>query len=319
MDPGGRLNMKMSPTSIGIPMLKIRRSPDLLIFIMGIAYLERPALYRDGVQVSNSFVRSENNIFVNVLRSWLHLQYVWNQLGADRIGLVGMLLWTFILTLAVGEGTGKSRKKTAGKSCYILFCSIDPLCPLRDKKTDDQSSGSLQRGWHSIGNFFVSHSFTLPPKAELAWPAHLVSVGLLPDTKTCVLHMRRECRERFLRHQLQRKPLVSDPGMHHSTCVTHVPWCMSGSLTRGGGETVPGIPGACATLKFTYLARSPLWWWRCDVHSKKNIKSKQNIFMKMCLWVLISFTATIFVDAFISNHKSQPLYRENAMQCLMKN
>ena len=26
-------------------------------------------------------------------------------------------------------------------------------------------------------------------------------------------------------------PRVSDPGMHRGTCVTHVPWCMSGSLT----------------------------------------------------------------------------------------
>ena len=43
---------------------------------------------------------------------------------------------------------------------------------------------------------------------------------------------------------LQRKPLVSDPGMHHGTCVTHVPWCMSGSLTHGGGENVPSIPSA---------------------------------------------------------------------------
>ena len=34
--------------------------------------------------------------------------------------------------------------------------------------------------------------------------------------------------------------------MHHGTCVTHVPWCMSGSLTTGDGENVPGIPGACA-------------------------------------------------------------------------
>ena len=34
--------------------------------------------------------------------------------------------------------------------------------------------------------------------------------------------------------------------MHHGTCVTHVPWCMSGSLTCGDGENVPGIPGACA-------------------------------------------------------------------------
>ena len=26
---------------------------------------------------------------------------------------------------------------------------------------------------------------------------------------------------------------VNDPDMHHGTCVTHVPWCMSGSLTNG--------------------------------------------------------------------------------------
>ena len=49
----------------------------------------------------------------------------------------------------------------------------------------------------------------------------------------------------FPRRRFQRKPLVSDPGMHHGTCVTHVPWCMSGSLTCGDGENVPGIPGAC--------------------------------------------------------------------------
>ena len=50
----------------------------------------------------------------------------------------------------------------------------------------------------------------------------------------------------FPRRRFQRKPIVSDPGMHHGTCVTHVPWCMSGSLTCGDGENVPGIPGACA-------------------------------------------------------------------------
>ena len=50
----------------------------------------------------------------------------------------------------------------------------------------------------------------------------------------------------FPRRRFQRKLLVSDPGMHHGTCVTHVPWCMSGSLTCSDGENVPGIPGACA-------------------------------------------------------------------------
>ena len=28
-------------------------------------------------------------------------------------------------------------------------------------------------------------------------------------------------------------PRGSDPDMHHGTCVTHVPWCMPGSLTNG--------------------------------------------------------------------------------------
>ena len=66
---------------------------------------------------------------------------------------------------------------------------------------------------------------------------------------------------------------ISDHGMHHGTCVTHVPWCMSGLLTHGGGENVPGIPGACATRNFTYPARGPLWsiecvseYWRIGVN-----------------------------------------------------
>ena len=71
----------------------------------------------------------------------------------------------------------------------------------------------------------------------------------------------------FSRHRLQRKPLVSDPGMRHGTCVTHVPWCISGSLTRGGGKNFPGIPGACANRKFTYLVRGPLQHTRRHNHA----------------------------------------------------
>ena len=41
--------------------------------------------------------------------------------------------------------------------------------------------------------------------------------------------------ENIIPHRLQRRSLVSDPGLHHGTCVTHVPWCMPGSQTRGGG------------------------------------------------------------------------------------
>ena len=64
--------------------------------------------------------------------------------------------------------------------------------------------------------------------------------------------MRREYRERFPRCRLQREPLVGDPGMQHGTCVTHVPWCISGPLK---GRKVPGIPGECAIRNLAYLAR----------------------------------------------------------------
>ena len=69
--------------------------------------------------------------------------------------------------------------------------------------------------------------------------------------------MSQECRECFPRHRLQRKTLVNYPGVHHGTCVTHVPWWMPGSITSGGGENVPSIPVACATRNFTYLVRVP--------------------------------------------------------------
>ena len=42
---------------------------------------------------------------------------------------------------------------------------------------------------------------------------------------------------------------------------------MSGSITSGGGENVPGIPGACTNRNFTYLVRGPwaehayFWLW----------------------------------------------------------
>ena len=59
-----------------------------------------------------------------------------------------------------------------------------------------------------------------------------------PLTRYVKLRLRLAC---FHRHRLQRKPLVSDPGMHDGTCVTHVPWCMTGSVTHGCGKTFPAF------------------------------------------------------------------------------
>ena len=70
---------------------------------------------------------------------------------------------------------------------------------------------------------------------------------------------------RFVKLRVVRAPgMLSPPpaskettslrSRHASRHVCHArAWCMSGSLTRDGGENVPGIPGACATHNFTYL------------------------------------------------------------------
>ena len=61
----------------------------------------------------------------------------------------------------------------------------------------------------------------------------------------------------FPHHRFQRKSLVSDPGMHHGTCVTHVSWCMSGSLTCGDGKTFPAFP-AHAHQQFCVSGKTPV-------------------------------------------------------------
>ena len=116
-------------------------------------------------------------------------------------------------------------------------------------------------------------------------------MGLLPDMLNCGLHMHRECRERFPRHWLQRKPLISDTGMHHGACVTHMPWCMSGSLTRGGGKNVPGIPGACATRNFTYLARGQ---WPCLLSPRSCLV--------ICIYHIITLMAIMSIFHIIKIH-----------------
>ena len=54
------------------------------------------------------------------------------------------------------------------------------------------------------------------------------AMGLLPDTQNCGLCMRWECWERVPRHHR-----TSNPDLYHGTCVTHVPFCMLGSLSCG--------------------------------------------------------------------------------------
>ena len=109
----------------------------------------------------------------------------------------------------------------------------------------------------------------------------------------------------FPRRRFQSKSLVSDSDMHHGTCVTHVPWFMSGSLTRSDGENVPG---ACApailriwqeahalipilhdnVIKWKYF---PRYWpfvrrinWSPEYSPHKGLWRRALMFSLICAW-----------------------------------
>ena len=65
------------------------------------------------------------------------------------------------------------------------------------------------------------------------------------DTLKYRLRMSRKCRQRFPRHR----------GLAIPTCIK----ARAVSFEVGGGENAAGIPGACATCNFRYLARGT---WR---------------------------------------------------------
>ena len=65
---------------------------------------------------------------------------------------------------------------------------------------------------------------------------------------SCQIHKIAGAHARGMLGTFSPSPQVSDPDMHHGTCVTHVPWCMPGSLNSGflwkrrRGKTFPAFP-----------------------------------------------------------------------------
>ena len=88
--------------------------------------------------------------------------------------------------------------------------------------------------------FKVTYQFNLSVYLDSLIPSihvlYIISWASYQTRKNCGLRMRQEYQERFPRHRLKRKPLISDLGMHHGTCMTHVPWCISGSLPPVRGK-----------------------------------------------------------------------------------
>ena len=86
-------------------------------------------------------------------------------------------------------------------------------------------------------------------------------------------------------------PRVSEPHMHHGTCVTHVPWCMPGSLTSS----------------FLWSR----WQGRRSRHSQRMrntqfyVSGKRTIAKELTSSIMpLSFTNEQQMDEYVSRHQS---------------
>ena len=84
-------------------------------------------------------------------------------------------------------------------------------------------------------------------KTNKWWLTHLIASGLIPRASYQIRKIA-GAHAPGMQGTFLPPPRVSDPDMHHGTCVTHEPWCMPGSLTSGflwsrrRGETFPTFP-----------------------------------------------------------------------------
>ena len=69
--------------------------------------------------------------------------------------------------------------------------------------------------------------------------------------------MRRECRERFPRNHGPATPTCITARAWRTCCDAYRDRSLAVSFEVGGGESAPGIPGACATVNFMHLIRGP--------------------------------------------------------------
>ena len=144
--------------------------------------------------------------------------------------------------------------------------------------------------------------------------------------------MHREFRERLPRYQLQRKPLVSDPGMHHGTCVMHVPWWMSGSLTRCGREKRSWYSRRMRNPQFYGSGKRPIGisnyihvkYWDMNTHPRHNVKVVLGygwvITSHIKWWVWLHMHASISIEPCyekgpqMSDKRSQPMHHASVLR-----
>ena len=127
-----------------------------------------------------------------------------------RLGFIIDIFLTLQITFWNIKTSTENRfmqNKSSHNLVYCKYC-VQPRC--RDRRKDI--------------------CYSLPPKSSChKWHSreHLRHGPLTRNAKLRIAHMP------GMLGTFSPPPRVSDLYMHHGTCVTHVPWCMPGSLTSG--------------------------------------------------------------------------------------
>ena len=126
--------------------------------------------------------------------------------------------WNYIANTLIPEFKGGGLRSWSASCCFLLFalsCYVWKLILMFTYQIPSILNGPITWfRWEVILNG--------------EWPdGHYAHAPLTRYVKLWVAHAP------GMPGTFYPPPRVSDPGMHHGTCVTHVPWCMSGSLTSG--------------------------------------------------------------------------------------
>ena len=118
-----------------------------------------------------------------------------------------------------------------GRLSLVLFVLQLIFISQIDRWTNELSESSRKQAWSHV----KLQEYILQGIGVSLLGSYAVSVYSEVISYTCNFHGPLTRCEKFRVAQASFPPLppVNDPNMHHGTWVTHVPWCMSGSLTSG--------------------------------------------------------------------------------------
>ena len=122
-----------------------------------------------------------------------------------------------------------------------------------------QRLGAHKWGWKKHSHMCCIRKYTTTPHHQ-SGAVIKFSLSQRPSWASCQIRKLAGAHAPGMPGTYSSLPRVSDPDLHHGTCVTHVPWCMPGSLTSGflwsrrWGKTFPAFP---THAQYAILC---IWW-----------------------------------------------------------